>query len=318
VLAAAVALACAVGSAWAQTPAFEVTDTDIRVGGPPIEPGSNTGHLPLEPGVPVVLMAAYRNTSATTATETVWLEVEGVRVDEIVLSLTAGTRKEVEFTRTFDRPGVYRARICTQDTCEEFMIGVASPGFLHTLSESEWNVNAIAFSPDGKILASAAELWGNVAAINLWDVASGKVLHSLTSGDKGYIYACVAFSPDGKTLAAGRGDQNVVLWDVSPGTLLHTIETEAQVDPVAFSPDGRTLAVASQESGIYNFGQAVGRSHVDARAQLLRVRGLDQPVQQVCLVGGILAGREAPCRGVRRWHDNAVECGCGNTPAQAG
>jgi WD40 repeat protein len=234
IMAAGMAIVCVVVAGWAQTPAFEVTDTAVQV----------EGGLPLAPGVPVVIMARYRNVSAATATETVWLEIDGVRVAETTLSLTSGTREKVTFTRTFDRSGVYKAKVCTRYGCEDFTVGVASPGFLRTLSEDEYNVNAIAFSPDGKTLASAAELWGNVPAIKLWDVGSGTLLRSL-SGGKGYLFFSLAFSPDGKTLASGSADETVKLWDVATGTLLRTISgPEGDVDSVAFSPDGRMIAAA--------------------------------------------------------------------------
>jgi parallel beta-helix repeat protein len=66
----------------------------------------------------------------------------------------------------------------------------------------------LAFSPDGKILASGS--WDNT--IKLWDVATGTLLRTL-QGHTSSVYS-VAFSPDGKILASGSLDGTILLWDV--------------------------------------------------------------------------------------------------------
>jgi WD40 repeat protein len=118
-------------------------------------------------------------------------------------------------------------------------------------------VRSVAFSPDGKTVASAS----NPGTLILWDVASGKGVKELSAHQAGYN--AVAFSPDGKTLAAGVAlpwppgtnpmDPNsrpllpgeVQLWDMASGKLTAQFSTQCYVVAVAFSPDGKTVAALS-------------------------------------------------------------------------
>jgi WD40 repeat protein len=109
---------------------------------------------------------------------------------------------------------------------------------------------AVAYSADGKILATGSDDTDEARTIKLWDPATGGLIRGWDGGDG--TVASLAFSPDGRILASGhlgpRG--NVRLWDVATGSLLHTLRGHEQmVRSVAFAPDGRTLATAGGKKG---------------------------------------------------------------------
>jgi WD40 repeat protein len=100
----------------------------------------------------------------------------------------------------------------------------------------EGSIAALAFSPDGKYLASS-----DCFATTLWDLTTGRAV--ATRFERAVHH--LTFSPDGKLLAGADGP-SIAVFRVADGTMLHWLDTKThQVDSIAFHPDGSLLAAAS-------------------------------------------------------------------------
>ena len=114
---------------------------------------------------------------------------------------------------------------------------------IQTLTAHTSNIRTLAFSPNGRFLASGSD----DHSVMIWQVQTGRRLRLFT-GHTNWVTS-VAFSPDGKTLASASYDRTIALWHLSDGTQLRTFTGHnREVFSVAFSPDGETIASGSYQT----------------------------------------------------------------------
>jgi len=144
---------------------------------------------------------------------------------------------------------------------------VATGQELRTLSGLKSPVKSVAFSPDGRMLASASGSGTINDAINdtarLWDVATGRGRPAVAPGGSGLDGVdAVAFSPDGSVFVTADDyppDGSIKLWDAATGQYIRSVFAQAGVViAVAFGGDGHTMAAVTRGGSVTQWDAATG------------------------------------------------------------
>lgn len=202
---------------------------------------------------------------------------------------------------------------------------VASGEEVRTLRGAAGSSPALAFAPDGRLLAATgtkgivlfdAATGAEVRAlpagrdeveslafspdgaflaaaahdVTVYDVATGKPLRTLVVKEQNAVVRAVAFSRDGKLLVSGNWDGTEWIWDAASGNELRRLPHGSQVCALAFSPDGRVLATGSMDGLIRLWDPASGerRSDVAERAEPVTAAAFSRNDGALALGGGAI------------------------------
>lgn len=137
------------------------------------------------------------------------------------------------------------------------LVDPASGQTVATLTGHAEAVRAVAFSPNGTLLAAGGGLPARSGEVKIWDVANRKELRTI-KGHSDCIYA-VAFSPDGKSIATSSYDKLIKLWSVETGQEIRTFKDHIDaVYALVFTPDGKRLISGAADRTVKVWDVATG------------------------------------------------------------
>ncbi len=166
------------------------------------------------------------------------LQVSAVALSQIPPS--GGILASASFDRTIRLWEVDQAFECVGE-----LKNLRNYNFSSILSGHTWAVLTVAFSPDGKILASGSD----DNTIKLWEVNTGQLICTLVGHS--WSVVAVTFSTDGEMLISGSRDKTVKLWSVSTKKEIATLSGHVDsVSAVGVSPDAQQIVSGSRDKTI--------------------------------------------------------------------
>jgi WD40 repeat protein len=167
-------------------------------------------------------------------------------------------------------------------------------------------ISAVAFSPNGKILATSdangkISLWQEFAVGDSLPCGIGEQLLTC-QGHISWVRA-IAFSPDGSIIGSGGTDQNVKLWNTSSGECLKTLTGHlGRVRSVAFSPQGKILATGSDDQTVRLWNLRTGECYKILRGHT------GQVLSVVFSHKGKIIASASSDKTVKLWNISTGEC----------
>ena len=125
---------------------------------------------------------------------------------------------------------------------------------IQNLEGEFWDLNSLAFSTDGKHIASATLTYDGIETVQIWNVATGKSMWTFRNIETGFRYQ-LTFSPDNKLLAAISNADTVTLWDLKTGRIKYMLKKHNGTPTAfAFCPEGKNVAIGTRtgESRIWD------------------------------------------------------------------
>jgi WD40 repeat protein len=132
-----------------------------------------------------------------------------------------------------------------------------------TFSGHSGLIDAVAFSPDGRLVVSGS--WAHT--IKVWDLETKELVQNL-SEHSGWIKS-IAITPDGKNLISGSADKSIKIWNLKTGKVEKSLfEHKSAIQAVAISPDGQIMASGSADKTIkiWNFKTGEVRITLDGHS----------------------------------------------------
>ncbi len=137
------------------------------------------------------------------------------------------------------------AVFCAESKAQNIQPQMPQKAELYVQTGHTFGVNAVAFSPNSKTLASGS--FDNT--IKFWNTETGQELRTLAGHTKSV--QAVVFSTDGRTLASGSADKTIKLWNAETGQELRTLAGHtSDVYTIVFSPDDKFIASGSRDKTI--------------------------------------------------------------------